>query len=136
MASTAAELTWLSFPLRDLGIPLPCPPILHCDNLNALHMTVNPVFHGCTKNIELDYHYVREKVALGSLETRFVSSTNQLADIFTKPLSMLPFLALRTKLGLCPDPRPSLRGSDNNKDYSLFKTTAGTLSFCRPARIA
>ena len=118
MASTAAELTWLSFPLRDLGIPLPCPPILHCDNLSALHMTVNPVFHGHTKNIELDYHYVREKVALGSLETRFVSSTNQLADIFTKPLSMLPFLALRTKLGLCPDPRPSLRGSDNNKDYS------------------
>ena len=118
MASTAAELTWLSFLLRDLGIPLPCPPILHYDNLSALHMTVNPVFHGRTKHIELDYHYVREKVALGSLETHFVSSTNQLADIFTKPLSKLPFLVLRTKLGLCPDRRPSLRGSDNNKDYS------------------
>ena len=110
MASTAAELTWLSFLLRDLGIPLSCPPILHCDNLSALHMTVNPVFHGRTKHIELDYHYVHGKVALGSLETRFVSSTNQVADIFTKPLSKLPFLALRTELGLCPDPRPSLRG--------------------------
>ena len=81
-------------------------------------MTVNPVFHGRTKHIELDYHYVREKVALGSLETHFVSSTNQLADIFTKPLSKLPFLVLRTKLGLCPYRRPSLRGSDNNRDYS------------------
>ena len=116
MASTIVELTWLSFLLRDLGIPLPCPPILHCDNLSALHMTVNPVFHGRTKHIELDYHYVREKVALGSLEMCFVSSTNQVADIFTKPLSKLPFLALWTELGLCPDPRPSLRGSDNNKD--------------------
>jgi hypothetical protein len=69
MASTAAELTWLSFILRDLGIHLSRPPILHCDNLSALHMTVNPVFHGRSKHIELDYHYVREKVALGTLET-------------------------------------------------------------------
>jgi hypothetical protein len=72
MASTAAELTWLSFILRDVGIHLSRPPILHCDNLSALHMIVNPVFHGRSKHIELDYHYVREKVALGTLETRFV----------------------------------------------------------------
>ena len=83
MASTVAELTWLSFLLRDLGIPFSCPSILHCDNLSALHMTINPVFHGRTKHIELDYHYVCEKVALGSLETCFISSTNQLTDIFT-----------------------------------------------------
>ena len=113
MASTAAEITWLSFLLRDLGIPLSRPPILHCDNLSALHMTINPVFHGRTKHIELDYHFVREKVAFGSLETRFVSSTSQLADIFTKPLPKASFLHLQTKLGLCPDPRPSLKGSDN-----------------------
>ena len=75
MASTAAELTWLSFLLYDLGIALPRPPILHCDNLSALYMIVNPVFHGRTKHIELDYHYVREKVALGSLETHFFHPT-------------------------------------------------------------
>ena len=113
MASTAEEITWLSFLLHDLGIPLSRPPILHCDNLSALHMTINPVFHGRTKHIELDYHFVHEKVAFGSLETRFVSSTSQLADIFTKPLPKASFLHLRTKLGLCPDPRPSLKGSDN-----------------------
>ena len=94
MASTAAEITWLSFLLRDLGIPLSHPPILHCDNLSALHMTINPVFHGRTKHIELDYHFVREKVAFGSLETCFVSSTSQLADIFTKPLPKASFLLL------------------------------------------
>ena len=94
MASTAAELTWLSFLLYDLGIALPRPPILHCDNLSALYMTVNPVFHGRTKHIELDYHYVREKVALGSLETHFVPSNHELADIFTKPLSKVAFREL------------------------------------------
>ncbi|KAK2965713.1 hypothetical protein RJ640_022240 [Escallonia rubra] len=87
MASTTAELTWLSFILRDIGIVQHHPATLFCDNLAALYMSINPVFRARTKHIEVDYHFVREKVALGSLVTRFVSSDQQLADIFTKPLS-------------------------------------------------
>ena len=98
MASTAAKLTWLSFLLRDLGIALPRPPILHCDNLSALYMTVNPIFHGRTKHIELDYHYVRERVALSSLKTHFVPSNHQLANIFTMPLSKVAFGNYETNL--------------------------------------
>ncbi|KAK2991573.1 hypothetical protein RJ640_013833 [Escallonia rubra] len=101
MASTTAELTWLSFLLRDIGIVQHHPATLFCDNLAALYMSINPVFHARTKHIEVDYHFVREKVALGSLVTRFVSSNQQLADIFTKPLSRDAFQRLRTKLGLC-----------------------------------
>ena len=56
MASTAVEITWLSFLLRDLGIPQPQVPILLCDNLSALYMSVNPILHARTKHIELDYH--------------------------------------------------------------------------------
>ncbi|KAK2982256.1 hypothetical protein RJ640_016386 [Escallonia rubra] len=85
MASTTAELTWLSFLLRDIGIVQHHPATLFCDNLAALYMSINPIFHARTKHIEVDYHFVREKVALGSLVTRFVSSNQQLADIFTKP---------------------------------------------------
>ncbi|RVW82514.1 putative mitochondrial protein [Vitis vinifera] len=44
LASSAAEITWLTFLLRDIGIQLREPPQLLCDNLSALHMTVNPVF--------------------------------------------------------------------------------------------
>ncbi|XP_041004069.1 uncharacterized mitochondrial protein AtMg00810-like [Juglans microcarpa x Juglans regia] len=112
MASTAAKLTWLTFILRDLHVPLSRPPILHCDNLSALHLSVNPVLHTRTKHIALDIHYVREQVALGALETRFVTSSLQLADIFTKPLAKLPFQTIRSKLSLCPDLRLRLRGDD------------------------
>ncbi|KAL6329927.1 hypothetical protein AAG906_039842 [Vitis piasezkii] len=63
--SSAVEITWLTFLLRDIGIRLCEPPQLLCGNLSALHMIVNPVFHAHSKHIELDYHYVREKVANG-----------------------------------------------------------------------
>ena len=48
MASTATEITWLSFLLCDLGIPQPQVPILHCDNPNASYMSVNPILHART----------------------------------------------------------------------------------------
>lgn len=45
MANTAAELTWLTYILKDLGFSHFSPPVLYCDNLSALYMIVNPVFH-------------------------------------------------------------------------------------------
>ena len=109
VASIAAELTWISFILHDLGISQPQPPALFCDNIFELHMTVNPVLHSRTKHIAIDYHFVREKVALGTLITRFVPSSLQLADLLTMPLSCAVFYALKTKLGLWNAPTPSLK---------------------------
>ena len=74
MANTTAEITWLTYILKDLRIPLSSPPTLYCDNLSALYMTINPVFHARSKHIELDYHFVRERVALGLLVTKHVST--------------------------------------------------------------
>ena len=112
MASAAAELTWLTYLLHDLGISLPTPPVLFCDNTSALHMTVNPVFHAHTKHIELDFHFVREKVAAGALITRYVPSQSQIADLFTKAISKDVFHRFRHKLGVLPPPPSSLRGTD------------------------
>lgn len=63
-------------------------------------MTINPVFHSRTKYVKVDYHFVYEQVALGSLVTQFVSSKNQVADIFTKLLPPAQFQLQRTKWGL------------------------------------
>ncbi|GKV09714.1 hypothetical protein SLEP1_g21171 [Rubroshorea leprosula] len=65
LASATAEIVWITYILRDIGISLPSPPQLFSDNISALHMSINPVFHARTKHIELDYHFVREKVAIG-----------------------------------------------------------------------
>ena len=116
MASTAAELTWVSFILRDIGLYQAQPPTLFCDNLSALHMSINPILHARTKHIAIDYHFVREKVALGTLITRFVPSSSQLADLFTKPLSRVTFDGLKSKLGLWTTPTTSLKGG--KEEYS------------------
>ena len=87
MANTTVELTWMSFILQDLHILLASTPTLYCDNTSVLNMTINSVFHARSKHIELDYHFVRERVALGLLVTQHISTEKQVADLFTKPMS-------------------------------------------------
>ena len=62
LVSTAAELCWIQMILKDLGVYLSLPPMLWCDNVSALALASNPIFHARTKHIEVDYHYIREKV--------------------------------------------------------------------------
>ncbi|WMV40927.1 hypothetical protein MTR67_034312 [Solanum verrucosum] len=87
LASTIAERTWIVYLLHDLGVFLRYIPTLYCDNMGALYMTVNLVMHARTKHVEMDYHFVREKVARGQLLTQFMKSKDQLADIHTKALT-------------------------------------------------
>ena len=91
LASIAAELFWIRMLLRDLGIFLSNPPLLWCDNVSALAIASNPVFHARTKHIEVDYHFVCEKVLRKDLLVKFISSNDKLVDIFTKGLSSSRF---------------------------------------------
>ena len=104
LADTVVELTWLQALLRELQVPLKAVPTLWCDNLGATYLSANPVFHARTKHVEVDFHFVREKVAQGQLSVQFISTNDQIADIFTKPLSSQRFLFLRSKLRLASRP--------------------------------
>ncbi|RVW53343.1 Retrovirus-related Pol polyprotein from transposon RE1 [Vitis vinifera] len=86
MALATCELIWLRHLLQELRFGKDEQMKLICDNQAALHIASNPVFHERTKHIEVDCHFIREKIASGCVATSFVNSNDQLADIFTKSL--------------------------------------------------
>ena len=97
LATTAAKLVWIRQVLKDLGIFLSFSPKLWCDNVSTLAIASNPVFHDRTKHVEVDYHFVCERVLRRDLQIRYVATGDQLADIFSKSLPSCRFLWLRSK---------------------------------------
>ena len=91
LASATAEIIWVQALLRELGVSHTQTPILWCDNLGATYLSANPVFHARTKHIEIDFHFVRERVANKLLDIRFIHSRDQVADGFTKTLPTRSF---------------------------------------------
>jgi len=117
LAHVCAESTWISHLLTELQFPHPTPITLLCDNLSTTYMASNPVFHARTKHIELDYHFIRERILSGTHRVQFVSSPDQLADIFTKGLHKHRFTLLRSNL--VSQGQPSLRGCVKPPDLQL-----------------
>jgi histone deacetylase 1/2 len=107
LADGTAEIIRLQYLLTDLQIPSTSAPIIWCDNLGATYVSVNPVFHTRTKHVEVDYvevdyYFVRDRVAKKEIQIHFISSDDQLANVFTKPLLTSSFTAFRFKFRVDP----------------------------------
>ena len=98
VANAAAECSWLRQLLAELQVPVNKATIIYCDNMYAVYLTKNPVHHGRTKHVELDVHFVREKVAFGDVRVLHVPTRHQLVDIMTKGLLTTLFDDFRSSL--------------------------------------
>lgn len=139
LSLAAAEISWIQMILYDLQVQSLGPPTLYCDNISAISLASNPIFHARSKHIEVDFHFVRERIARKELQVSHVSSVDQIADILTKALQVTQFNYLKSKLNVIA-PTVSLRGpieeglakmhaksSNDSKSASESKAAAKTV---------
>jgi hypothetical protein len=63
---------------------------------------VNPIFHAPSKHVEVDYHFICNRVAKKEIQIRFIPSQDQLVDVFTKSFFAASFIVFRYKLRVDP----------------------------------
>ena len=74
MASTVAEVTWLIGLFRELDMSIVLPIVVHSDNIAAIQIASNPVFHERTKHIDINCHFIREKVQRGYISIQHLAT--------------------------------------------------------------
>ncbi|GJW58535.1 ribonuclease H-like domain-containing protein [Tanacetum coccineum] len=107
VANAVAETSWIRNLLRELHTPLSTATLVYCDNVSAVYMSANPVQHQRTKHIEIDIHFVRDKVAAGHVRVLHVPLRFQYAYIFTKGLPYPLFADFRSSLSVRKSPAPT-----------------------------
>ncbi|KAF5451966.1 hypothetical protein F2P56_027014 [Juglans regia] len=110
LSYATAEAYWIRMLLQELHLSLSTPPTIWCDDIGALSLVSNPIYHARTKYIEIDFHFIREKMLNKDIIIRFISTIDQIADVSTKGISTSRFTTLRDKLLVIPPPN-SLRGA-------------------------
>ena len=99
VANGVAEASSMRQLLHELHRPLQRATLVYYDNVSAVYLSSNPVHHQRTKHVEINLHFVHERV--GDVRVLSVPSTLQFADIFTKGLPSSVFLDFRSSLNIC-----------------------------------
>eukprot|EP00253_Pinus_taeda_P029937 PITA_29937 len=91
----SCEVVWYEL----FGFTLDTTMIL-CDNQSEICLSENPIFHDCSKHIDIRYHYIRDMVQRGAIRLQYIGTNEQVADILTKPLGKVKLLTFRERLGV------------------------------------
>ncbi len=117
-SESCKEAVWLRTMLSLLPLPKPqstdstATPVLcsslgkdatslYCDNNGAVCLALDPQFHSRTEHFDIHYHYIRQCIEKGEISINCVSTSDNIADMFTKLLAITPFTHFRQLLGLC-----------------------------------
>ncbi|GJY50237.1 ribonuclease H-like domain-containing protein [Tanacetum coccineum] len=107
VTTAVAKTSWIRNLLRQLHTPLFTVTLVYCDNVIAVYMSANPVQYQRTKHIEINIHFIHDKVAAGHVRVLHVPSRFQYADIFTKGLPYPLFADFRSSLSVRKTPSPT-----------------------------
>ena len=86
VAEAAKEALWLIGLVKELGIRQGGVQ-LHCDSQSAIHLAKNQVYHARTKHIDVRFHKIRELIASGEILLQKVHTSENAADMLTKPIT-------------------------------------------------
>ena len=131
LATITTEIMWLKYLLADLIIDCSKATPVFCDNQATIDIASNPVQHARTKHIELDCHFVREKVQYGVILPVKISTKFQLADILTKALGGSTHWFLCSKLGLhnpCITPTCGGRNESNTDNVQSLSNSVSAVT--------
>ncbi|GJU39740.1 homogeneously-staining region [Tanacetum coccineum] len=101
LADCTCEITWLQCLFKDLQVHTPTPTHIFCDNGSTIALASNPVHYARTKHIEIDCHFVRDKIKNKQVICIFIPSRLQAADVLTKGLPKALHYNCLSKLGIC-----------------------------------
>ena len=102
LANATKEAVWLRTLLKEMDFPQISATIIFADNQGCIALTRNPVNHSHAKHIDIRHHFIRERVGMGEIDLRYISTKNMLADGFTKQLPREAFEKFRSHLGVVP----------------------------------
>ncbi|XP_070029778.1 uncharacterized protein [Nicotiana sylvestris] len=108
------ELVWIKRLLEELTVMCTNPITVFCDSQAVVHIARIPVFHEMTKHIEVDCHFVRNKIQEGLVKLHHISTSAQLVDILTKALTGVKHSDLLSKLAVTSSPPTGGGGIENN----------------------
>ena len=61
--------------------------LMHIDNQGAMNLAKNPVHHQRSKHIDVKYHFIRSEIQAGIVSLKYVPTDENVADVFTKPVT-------------------------------------------------
>lgn len=98
------QAIWMRRILTELRQEQAKSTMIMCDNSSAIKLSRNPVLHGCSKHIDVRFHFLRDLMKEGTVKMIHCGTQDQMVDIMTKPLKLETFQKLQTKMGKCVIP--------------------------------